>query len=180
MSGRHKWAMVTLGFMALTGWQARCLARSSDLDSSRAMRLNHGASIAVSLSEDTDALILDWGQNGSTVALTGLTGTSTSLQLGLSDVGREHVVKTGSQQLDLTALANAPTIVADTTVTGSFTISHSESLVIEDFSSFSSFVDRLATDVNGTTAVIAVSATGTYNTSINTLTANSILIVLKS
>ena len=136
--------------------------------------------LSISLAEATDALILDWDQNGSTVAFTGLTATSTSLQLSLSHVGREHVVKVGSQQLDLTTLENSPTIVADTTVTGSFTISHSESLAIESFSSFSNFVSRLATDANGTTAVIAVSATGTYNTSINTLTASRILIVLKS
>lgn len=180
MNGQHKWTMVTLGFIALTGWQAPCVAGSPVLASPGVRRLNPAATLFVSLSEDADALILDWGQNGSTVALTGLTGTSTSLQLSLSDVGREHVVKMGSQELDLTALANAPTIVADTTVTGSFTISHSESLAIESFTSFSNFVSRLATEADGTTAVIAVAANGTYNTSINTMTASTILIVLKN
>lgn len=125
-------------------------------------------------------LLVNWATSGSTAAFIGLTPMSTSLQLSLSRVGNEHVVVIGSQHIDLTTLSNAPSVVADTTATGNFTIAHRGRPGPDRFNAFSSFVDQLSTYINATVAVVVVVALGTYDQSTNTLTASRILVLLTS
>jgi hypothetical protein len=128
----------------------------------------------------TDALAVDWGRAGSATALTGLTSASTSLQLNLANVGNLHYIKVGPQIIDLTTLASAPKIVPDATATDVFTIAHAAAYKTNNFSTFTSFVTQLTTDLTATTTVIGVAATGTYDTGTNTFTATRVAVVLNN
>jgi hypothetical protein len=137
------------------------------------------ADTLVSFSAVTDGLVVSWGEAGSTMAFTGLTGTSTSLKLNLTNVGEEHVVKIGPERLDLTTLAAAPSIVPDTTATTDvFTIGHAGTFKADNFNTFAAFVTQLAMDLNGTTAVIAVAAEGHYDSATNTFTATRMVVLV--
>ncbi len=128
----------------------------------------------------THYLVVDWGRAGSMTALAGLTATSTSLSLNLANVGHEHFVQIGPQQWDLTTLASPPTLVPDpTTLNGLFAIAHGGiRLRTENFNRFADFVAALAQDLNGTTTVIDVAATGQYDTAKDTFVSSRIAILL--
>jgi hypothetical protein len=123
-------------------------------------------------------LNVSWGWSGSATALTGLTASSTSLTLSLSNVGWEHNVRIGPENIDLTTLSTAPTIVPNTMGTVNFTIGHARSFKAENFSSFASFVTQLSSELTGSVGVIQVSAEGSYDSTTNTFTANSLAILL--
>jgi hypothetical protein len=163
-------------------------------------------------------------ENGSTTVFRNLSPTSTALMLNLTNVdgnSEDHVIQIGPQRIDLTQLGVPPSIVPDTTATGTvFTIGHegdggggdsgesnsdgndggdsngggngsdggndggndgqdnSGSFTNESFNTFSDFVAQLAADLTGTTGVLAVTATGHYDSTTNTFTATRITVVL--
>ncbi len=127
-------------------------------------------------------LVVSWGQNGSATALTGLTATSTSLQLSLTNVGMEHFVTVGPELVDLTKVTPAPSIVPDTTTTNAvFTIGHAGKLKTENFSTFAAFVTQLATELASTTTtttVDIVAAEGAYDSTTDVLTAQRLAVLL--
>ncbi len=126
-----------------------------------------------------DILAVDWGKSGSTTALTGLTASSTSLQLSLTNVGFTHFIENGAAPIDLTKLSAPPSIVPDTTATSDmFAIGHAGTFNTDNFSTFSSFISQLATDLNGTTAVVVLTATGKYDSTANTFTVTHVVVVL--
>jgi hypothetical protein len=127
-------------------------------------------------------LVVDWGRAGSTTALTGLTATSTSLSLNLANVGREHYIQVGPQQLDLTTLASPPTLAPDpAAMNGLFAIGHAGiRLRTENFNSFADFVTALSKDLTGTTAVIDVTASGQYDSAKDTFTATRVAVLLSN
>jgi hypothetical protein len=123
-----------------------------------------------------DVLAVDWGKSGS---ITALTASSTALQLSLAKVGFTHFVENAATSIDLTKLSTPPTLLPDTTATSdTFAIAHAGTRATDNDSTFSTFVGRLATDLNGTTAVLAVTATGKYDSVANTFTATHIAVVL--
>jgi hypothetical protein len=126
----------------------------------------------------TDYLNVSWGWSGSTTALTGLTASSTSLTLSLTNVGWEHAVRIGPESIDLTKLSTSPTIVPSTTGTLNFTIGHARTFKVENFSSFASFVTQLSSDLTGTVGVIQISVAGSYDSITNTFTATGLAILL--
>jgi hypothetical protein len=131
-------------------------------------------------------LVVSWGQNGSATALTGLTATSTSLQLSLTNVGMEHFVTVGPELVDLTKVTPAPSIVPDTAATNAvFTIGHAGKLKAENFSTFAAFVTQLETELAATTTTTAttvdiVAAEGTYNSTTDVLTAQRLAVLLSN
>jgi hypothetical protein len=126
----------------------------------------------------TEYLNVSWGWSGSETALTGLVASSTSLTLSLTNVGLLHDVRIGPEIIDLTKLSSAPTIVPSTTGTLNFTIGHARTFKAENFSSFSSFVTQLSSELTGSVGVIQVDAVGTYNSTTNAFTATAMAIVL--
>jgi hypothetical protein len=125
------------------------------------------------------ALVVDWGQKGSTMAFMGLTATSPSLQLNLTGVGNLHVIQAGPQQIDLTTLATPPTIGPNTMATNvTFTIGHRGKFAVENFNTFAAFVTTLAKDLTPAVSVAAVAATGQYDSKANTFTANRIAVLI--
>jgi hypothetical protein len=132
----------------------------------------------------TSDLAVDFGRTGSTTAFTGLTATSTSLQLDLANVGNLHVIKTGPELLDLTKLTTPPKVVAGTAMGEVFTIGHAGKFKVENFNTFSAFVAQLSAELSGTamgsmgSTVEVVVATGQYDTGGNVFTANRLAVLL--
>ncbi len=125
----------------------------------------------------TDQLVASWGRAGSTAAFTGLSATSTSLTLDLANVVQDFIA-IGPERLELTTLASAPTIVSSTASGDVFTIGHAGKLKVQNFNTFSAFVSALATDLDGTTAVITVAAAGEYDATSDTFTASGVAVLL--
>jgi hypothetical protein len=132
----------------------------------------------------TDELVVNWGHAGSATAFTGLTGTSTSLQLSLTNVGNVHVIKIGPELLDLTKLTTAPSIAPDTTATNVlFSIGHAGKFKTENFNTFAAFVTQLSTELASTTTpttVDAVAAVGQYDSTTNVFTAQALAVLLSN
>jgi hypothetical protein len=77
--------------------------------------------------------------------------------------------------IDLTTLASNPSIVADTSLTGQFTIGNPTStLGLAVFHDYSSFLTNLGTALNGTNTVVTLVAVGHYDATANTFTAHRI------
>jgi hypothetical protein len=135
-------------------------------------------------------LVVSWGQGGSATAITGLTATSTSLQLSLTNVGMEHFVTVGPELVDLTKVTPAPSIVPDTTATNvTFVIGHAGKMKTENFSTFPAFVTQLASELAATTTtgtmttattVDIVAAEGTYDSTKDVLTAQRLAVLLSN
>ncbi|HEY6455003.1 MAG TPA: DUF4382 domain-containing protein [Steroidobacteraceae bacterium] len=136
------------------------------------------ASTLVNYASVTNYLNVSWSWSGSTAALTGLTASSTSLTPSLTNVGWEHDVRIGPESIDLTKLSTAPTIVPATTGSVNFTIGHAGRFKAENFSSFSSFVTQLSSELTGGVGVIQVDAAGSYDSTTNTFTATGLAILL--
>jgi hypothetical protein len=140
---------------------------------------NFTAQTLVNFAGVPEVLLLDWAQKGTAMAFTGLTATSTSLQLDLAGVGNLHFIQIGPQQLDLTSLATPPTIAPDTMAANEiFTIGHRGKYKTENFNTFAAFVTALAADLTPTATVADLAATGQYDSLANTFTANRIAVLI--
>jgi len=139
----------------------------------------------------TAGLVVSWGQAGSATAFTGLTAASTSLQLNLANVGNLHFVQIGPEQVDLTKVTPAPSIVPDTTSTDVvFTIGHAGKLKTENFNTFAAFITQLSTELAGTSTttttmtaaptVDIVAAEGQYDSTTDVLTAQRLAVLLSN
>ena len=140
---------------------------------------NFMAQTVVNFSGVPEVLLLDWAQKGSATAFTGLTATSTSLQLNLAGVGNVHFIQIGPQQLDLTTLATAPTIAPDIMAMNEiFAIGHRGTYKTENFNTFAAFVTALVADLTPTVTVADLATTGKYDAATNTFTANRIAVLI--
>ena len=137
------------------------------------------AATLVNFSAVPQALLIDWAQGGSATAFTGLTATSTSLQLDLTGVGQLHFIQIGPETVDLTKLATPPTITADATGTDEvFTIGHRGKYRTENFNTFAAFVTALAADLTPAATVVDLAATGQYDSTANTFTATRLAVLI--
>jgi hypothetical protein len=140
---------------------------------------NFTAQTLVNFSGVPEALVIDWAQRGSATAFTGLTATSTSLQLDLAGVDKLHFIQMGPQTIDLTSLATAPTIMADATATNEvFAIGHRGKYKTENFNTFAAFITALAADLTPTATVVDLAATGQYDSTANTFTATRLAVLI--
>jgi len=139
----------------------------------------------------TADLVVGWGLAGSATAFTGLTATSTSLQLNLANVGNLHFIQIGPELVDLTKVAMAPSIVPVTTsMDVVFTIGHAGKLKTENFNTFAAFVTQLTTELAATSTttmtmttaptVDVIVAAGQYDSATNALTAHRLVVLLSN
>jgi hypothetical protein len=135
------------------------------------------AATLVSYAQLHGALLVNWGQSGSGSAFSGLTAGSTSLTLNLTNVGVLHLVQEGPIRLDLTTLVTPTSIVPDPNPYV-FSIGHAGPLRTQNFNSFTGFVAQLSAEITGSTTVLVVAATGTYDAMTNVFTAKTITVVL--
>ena len=73
-----------------------------------------------------------------------------------------------------------PPITPDTTVPDVFTIGHEGRFRADNFMTFADFIAALSQDLTGSTAVIAVAATGHYDSTQDTFMANRIAVSLSN
>jgi hypothetical protein len=128
----------------------------------------------------TSELVVNWGQGGSATAFTGLTATSTSLQLDLANVGGVHVIRIGPELVDLTKLATPASVVPGTANGDVFTIAHAGKFKVENFNTFAAFVTQLTADLASPATVEIVAAAGQYDATNNVLTAQRLAVLLRN
>jgi len=175
--------VVDTGILAQTGLTTNAPARAFGFVNSFGMAPpDFTAETLENFAAVTSDLLVDWGRAGSATAFTGLTATSTSLQLSLTNVGSLHLIKVGPELLDLTKLAAAPSIVGGTAMGDVFAIGHAGKFKTDNFNSFSAFVTALAADLAGANmpTVVAVAATGQYDTGKNVFTAQRLVVLLSN
>lgn len=122
-------------------------------------------------------LTLSWGQSGTTAPFSSQEAAALVLNLANPGIGRLHWLTIGPRVLNLTTLPASPSIVPPASGPSAYLI------VMKDashaFHDFSDFVADLGTRLNGTTVVVGLTASGSYNGDSNVLTARSIVVVLK-
>jgi hypothetical protein len=91
--------------------------------------------------------------------------------------GNDPTIEIGPKRIDVRGLG-ALTIVPDTHSDDAFTIGHANAGMNDNFSTFSDFVSQLAGDLNGGSAVIAVTASGSFDSVTGTFTATNIAVLL--
>jgi hypothetical protein len=123
------------------------------------------------------SLALSWGPNGTTAPFSSQEVTGLVLDLANANIGRAHFLRIGPRVVDLQSLPASPSIAPPADGPTAYLIvlrdeSHS-------FRDFADFVTELGTRLNGTTAMVGFTASGSYNGDSNTFTARSIVVVLK-
>jgi len=122
-------------------------------------------------------MTLTFGPNGTTAPFSSQEASALVLNLANPDIGRLHFLSVGPRVLDLLALPASPSIVPpDNGPTAYLIVRRDESHAFHDFAEF---VAELGTQLNGSTAMVSVTASGSYNGDANTLTARSIVVILK-
>ena len=183
--------VVNTGMLAQTGLTMNAPARAFGFVSSFGMAPpDFTAETLENFAAVPSDLVVDWGRAGSATAFTGLTATSTSLQLSLTNVGNLHVIKFGPELIDLTKLAMPPSIVAGAPMAGMgqsamgqiFAIGHAGKFKTDNFNTFGAFVTQLAADLAGAgmPTVVAIAATGQYDAGKNVFTAQRLVVLLSN
>ena len=122
-------------------------------------------------------LTLSFGPNGTTAPFSSQDATSLVLNLANPDIGRLHFLNVGPRVLNLLALPASPGIVPpDNGPTAYLIVMRDES---HSFHDFGDFVADLGTRLNGSTAMVSLTVSGSYSGDTNTLTARSIVVILK-
>ena len=121
-------------------------------------------------------LSLSWGAAGTTAPFSSQEPTSLVLDLTNPSIGRLHFLTIGPRVLDLTSLPASPGIVPPADgPTAYLIVMRDESRAFHDFSDF---VAELGLRLS-TSAMVSMTASGSYNGDSNTLTARSIVVILK-
>jgi hypothetical protein len=122
-------------------------------------------------------LAMSWGANGTTAPFSSQEPTGLVLNLANPDIGRVHAITIGPRVIDVTKLPASPRIVAPMNgPTAYLLVTHDGS---QAFGDFAGFVAELGTRLDGTTAVIGLTASGNFDGDANVLTARSMVVVLK-
>jgi hypothetical protein len=123
-------------------------------------------------------LEIEWGDAGSTAPFKTLDATHLDLDIANASISGDHKIEMDPQNIDLTALASDPSIIADPSGMTLFAISHRKSHTIDNFNVFADFETALAADLNGTVTALKLTAAGQYSATDNSFTARGIVIVL--
>ncbi|HLQ13749.1 MAG TPA: hypothetical protein VK130_10985 [Steroidobacteraceae bacterium] len=144
-----------------------------------ATNVDFTAQTLASFTNVPNLLFVGWTHLGSTMAFPGLTAGSTALDLDLTGVGLVHFLQIGPERVNLMTLAAAPQIVPDTTALATlYAIGHAHSHSIDNYLAFGDFITALAGDMNGTTAALGIAASGQYDSTGNTFSANHLAVLL--
>jgi len=136
----------------------------------------------VNYANTTAKLLVDWDRPGPTLpfgplplsATAGLVLSQTTLQSAEHDV-----IRIGPQSINPSTLSSGVTLQADAAATMTqFAIAHRSSWKFESFSSFADLVTALNSDLNGTTTLLDVFASGPFNSTTGTLSVDQLLIAL--
>jgi hypothetical protein len=118
-----------------------------------------------------------WAPPGVTTPFSTLTGSELLLSQTTLQASAQKVIRIGGVTVDPSTLSGGLELLPDMTGTEqSFAIAHAKSHSVDNFSSFNDLATALATDLNGSTAVVQVMAEGSYAT--GALTADHVIVVL--
>jgi len=122
---------------------------------------------------------IDWGNSGTTAPFKALDSAHLDLDASNSSIGDHHRIQVDPQDIDITALASNPSLVAAGSGT-EFSITGRHGRATDNFSSFADFEAALAMDLDGTTTALRLTADGQYDAAGNTFTARRITILLSN
>jgi hypothetical protein len=123
---------------------------------------------------------IDWGKTGTTTPFKALDAKHLDLDVSNGSIGSHHRIEVDQQDIDIKALASDPSIVAAPSGVTLFDIAAQHGGAIENFATFADFEAALATDLNGTTTALRLTADGQYDAASNTFTARRITILLSN
>jgi hypothetical protein len=123
---------------------------------------------------------IDWGKSGTTAPFKALDATHLELDVSNAGIGSHHRIQVDPKEIDITALAGDPSIVAAASGDTQFAITGQHGRATNNFSTFADFEAALAADLNGTTTALRLTADGQYDAAGNTFTARRITILLSN
>ena len=123
---------------------------------------------------------IDWGNSGTTAPFKALDAKHLDLDVTNTSIGSHHRIQVDPKDIDITALASDPSIVAAASGDTQFAITGQHGRATNNFSSFADFEAALAMDLNGTTTALRLTADGQYDAASNTFTARRITILLSN
>ena len=123
---------------------------------------------------------IDWGKSGTTAPFKALDATHLELDVSNAAIGSHHRIQVDPKDIDITALAGDPAIVAAASGDTQFAITDQHGRATSNFSTFADFEAALAADLNGTTTALRLTADGQYDVAGNTFAARRITILLSN
>ncbi len=139
------------------------------------------ASTLLSYADTRALLLVRWPRSGDAAPFATLTSAELLLSQAALQASPEHVIRIGMTTLDPSTLAAGLQIVPNTSASSAaFAIAHWSSRTIDNFSTFSDFVTALTSDLNGTNAVLQITADGPYNASAGVLSVDQMIAILNN
>jgi hypothetical protein len=124
---------------------------------------------------DTGAeLAIRWGEDGETMAFSGISASALTLDLSAELRG---AIKLGGPVIDVATLAGLQ-VVPGTGGTMTFAIAHRQSHEVENFSTFADFVAALDAALDGVTPALNLVASGSFDSPAGVFTTRRLLVVL--
>lgn len=123
---------------------------------------------------------IDWGNSGTATPFKMLSATSLDLDVNNSSIGSKHRIQVDPQDVDIEQLPSDVMIVGATSGMTLFAITGRHGRMTDNFQSFADFEKALATDLNGSTTALRLTAQGQYDAASNTFTAQRITILLSN
>jgi len=122
-------------------------------------------------------LSIAWGADGTKAPFSSQESTGLVLDLKNSQIGAVHLIGIGPRLVNLLTLPSSPSIVPPSSGPTAYLIVAKDAS--QSFADFGDFVTELGNRLDGTAAMVTLTATGSYNGDNNTFTARSILVILK-
>ncbi|HKE97114.1 MAG TPA: DUF4382 domain-containing protein [Povalibacter sp.] len=122
-------------------------------------------------------LQIGWGMSGTTTPFTSQEAGSLVLNLANPAIGGRHSILIGPRHVDLLSLPASPIIVPPGDGRTAYLIVMQG--MSESFHDFGDFVTSLGQHLNGSTVMLGLTASGSYDGNSNVLTARTIVVVLK-
>jgi hypothetical protein len=122
-------------------------------------------------------MTIGWGAQGTTAPFSSQEATGLLLNLQNPEIGAVHLIGIGPRLVNLLALPHSPSIAPPANGPSAYLIVTKDDS--QSFTDFADFVTELGTRLDGTTAMVSLTATGSYNGDTNAFTARSIVVILK-
>lgn len=138
------------------------------------------ASTLVSFAQSRALLLLRWPATSDlTAPFATLNGTEILVSPSVLKEASQSLLRQGPESVDLSSLTGGLQIVSAASSSNlRFAIAHPRTGKSENFNSYAAFETALATDLNGTVALLQLDVDGTYDATTDVLTADEILVVL--
>jgi hypothetical protein len=139
------------------------------------------ASTLISFANTRAVLLVRWPGAGDTTPFATLTDAELLLSQATLQATPVHQIRVGMTRLDPSTLASGLELVPNTTATSAaFAIAHWVSRTIDNYATFADFASALTTDLNGTNALLQISADGPYDAASGVLSVDQMIAVINN